>query len=359
MSEVMALVDDCVTGGYSDRWALFSLIAVYGLDWNAQIFRNQWSARALAVVAYLDGVDAAADDEQKAFDVCRDLEKLAHWWRRSEPTGEFWSSCIALEARLASAARRLWPRPVDVGPLQRSCDILACVMKTRHAVATLLEGELATCAPAPRGLLDWLAQQIEIGKQAASERNPEVERLYMSAELFPGEEDGHARAANGVFAPNGLDVAETQRPNVAFDALATRIADFDTEGACGVLYFHVVARQVRKNCKFDWVRNNLFIDFQLSSERQVMLPLRRNPWILLVGNTYCVRHPRGNTTYYSQDSREAIDTWFRLFWGDGEKEFFDGEDFYSMLSLPSSCPLRRAAYIDVDDDDEDNDEFLG
>jgi hypothetical protein len=33
--------------------------------------------------------------------------------------------------------------------------------------------------------------------------------------------------------------------------------------------------------------------------------------------------------------------WFKLFWEDGEDEFFDGEHFRSMTTLPHTCPLSK------------------
>jgi hypothetical protein len=358
-SDVMTLTDRCFTGGYDSHDKLAALIAVYGLDWRAQTFPNYWSSRGLAVMALLEGADLTAVAEGRIavpklpFDVCRSLVKLAARWRVTAPTAAFWTECEAFQKRLAWAMRHIWPEPRLPGPLQRCCDILACAIKAQHAFDVLLEGHKAPCEPSPPEFVAWLDRQIVVGRQGQSERNPEIERLYMSAELYPGEEDRHAREANGVFSPSGHDVVETQRPNVAFDAVCERLGDFDTEGACGVLLLQPICSMVKKHCKFDWARNVLFVDFLLSSERQSLLQLRQNPWILLVCNTWFVRHPRSGKSYFSTDSRDAAYTWFKLFFLiDAEEEFFDGEDFYSMLSIPGSCPLSREAIVG-DSDEED------
>jgi hypothetical protein len=352
-AEVMQLVRRCLADGYDSRDKLTALIAVYGLDWRAQDFALNWSARGLAVLALVDGCLSPEGEKGAAFDICRALRRRACRWRRTEPTHAFWADCEVDRWRLAHAARQLWPTPADPGALQRSCDIAAAVMKAQHAFDVLLAGPKTACEPAPPEFEKWLDSQITIGRQTQSARNPDVERLYLGAELYPGEEDAHARAANGVFSPNGLDVAETQRPHVAFDALVQRLADFDTAGACGALYLHPVSALVKKQCKFDWARHNLFVDIQLSSEHMTLLPLRRNPWILLLCNTYYVRHPSAGRSYFTTDSRAAAHMWFKLFWDDGDEDFFDGEEFYSMLSIPPSCPLSRARVKGIEDEEDE------
>ncbi len=55
--DVIALIDKCMSDGYANRGRLFDLIAVHGSEWAMQSLPKQWSMRALAVVAYLDGLD--------------------------------------------------------------------------------------------------------------------------------------------------------------------------------------------------------------------------------------------------------------------------------------------------------------
>jgi hypothetical protein len=45
--------------------------------------------------------------------------------------------------------------------------------------------------------------------------------------------------------------------------------------------------------------------------------------------------------------------WFKLFWDDGDEDFFDGEEFYSMLSIPPSCPLSRARVKGIEDEEDE------
>jgi len=359
-AEVMALARRCLSEGYDSGDKLGALIAVYGLDWRAQEFALHWSTRGLAVLAFLDGLDlrgvaaGRVAPPEMPFDACRALARLAARWRRSEPSAAFWIECDAHQLRLAWAARQLWRTPAAPAALQRGCDIVAAVLKAQRAFDVLLEGPKSACEPAPPELVQWIDRQIAVGRQASAARNPDAEWMYMAAALFPGEDDAHARAASGVFSPNGVDVVETQRPHVAFDALVDRLADFDTAGACGVLYLHPVSAAVKKAAKFDWARHNLFVDIALSSERMNLLPLRQNPWILLLCNTYYVRHPRTKRSYFTTDSRAAAYMWFKLFWEDGDEDFFDGEEFYSMLSIPPSCPLSRAKVKGIEEEDDDD-----
>jgi hypothetical protein len=343
--DVIALIDKCMSDGYSNRERLFDLIAVHGSEWAMQSLPKQWSMRALAVVAYLDGLDLSKiPTKELPFDTCRELARIAQKWRHTSPTEDFWTSCNAYEYHIALTARQLWPEPDTTGHLMRSCDILACMFKAQYTFRTLLEGSKVPCEAAPLALTNWLERQVATERQASAERNPAVERLYIDAVVFPGETDAHARAESGVFSQGGRDILDSQRPNVATEAICTLLSDFDTLGACGVLYFYAVATLIKKSCQYDWIRSNLFFDFQMSSDLQVFIPNRDHPWIVLICNTYFVRHPRSEKSYFSKDSREAIYMWFKLFWEDENEEFFDGYDYHCMTGIASNCPLRRAAF---------------
>ena len=274
------------------------------------------------------------------FDYCKLIFHVAHKWRYITPTLDLWTFLNAMEKRMALVRQNVWSNPTHVEYLQKICDIYACWFTIQYVYDNYLDATKEPAFKVPGDVSEWMHGQIMTTKKSKA-ANAEIQRLYMQTSLFPGEEDAHARFECGVFASGYRDILESQRPNVSADAIWDQLHDFDVDGACGILKFYIISIMIRKNCRYNWIENNLFIDLNLTTDLLKRLDGRRHPWIVLICNTYFIRDPIRLVTYHTTSSEEAIYTWFKLFWDQGEDEFFDGQDLFDMTRLPIKCPLRK------------------
>lgn len=356
-ASVMRLMDDMMQKGYDSSSKLRDLIAVHGSEWKAQDLPEYWSIRGLAVLTFFDGLDLTKIPEFEipqglrygmghlahSYDYCKLIFHIAHKWRTVTPTHEVWRYISALEKHVTIITREIWSQPSQVLDLQRLCDIYYYFFKAQYVFYNLLDATQEKAFKVPEEVTLWMNGQINTTRRAKA-ANAEIQRLYMQTSLFPGEEDSHARFECGVFASGYRDILESQRPNVSADAIWDQLHDFDVDGACGILRFYIVSIMIKKNCQYDWVRNNLFIDLNMTSDLILKLDGRQQPWIVLICNTYYIRNPKNMVTYFTTSSEEAIYTWFKLFWDLGEEEFFDGLDLYDMTRLPLRCPLNKSFF---------------
>jgi hypothetical protein len=352
---VMGLIRSSMEHGYTGRSDFRDAIGVYGLGWNKQNLgeRNNWSMRSLAVLSCLDGSEKRENlpslnyppglnfgPLNTPFDIQRLIVHIAHRWRYAAPTEDFWVFVNAVEVHFANTLSTLWPEMKNIEPLQRSCDILACIFKAEQIYCTPLQGPKLDCDPVPEEFARWISDRLVSSRRSVRE-TPEAQRICMSAAIFAGEEDAHARHENGVFAGKFRDILESQRPTVSTDALSDASRDMATDFACGIINFFVISTLIRKHCGFNWIDHNLFIDFTVPADMHFILERRNQPWIVLIANSYFIRYPNRQVTYRTTSSVQAIYMWFKLFWEDGEDEFFDGEHFRSMTTLPHTCPLSK------------------
>lgn len=356
MSQVMDLVYSFMEQGYDSRSRLFDLIAVHGSEWKSQDLPDYWSIRALAVLTYLDGLESKKPNLiipeglrfnrqqfNHPYDYCKFVFHIAHKWRTLVPTIELWNLIHCLAYSVSAIRRHIWENPTNVTDLQRICDIYANFFTSQYVFDTLLDATHEPAFKASTELTEWMKGQIRTTKKSKA-ANALIQRLYMQTSLFPGEEDAHARFESGVFASGYRDILESQRPNVSADAIWDQLHDFDVEGACGILKFYIINMTVQKSCQYNWGQHNLFIDISITTDLIKKLKGRTQPWIVLIGNTYHIRDPKKLVTYVTQSSEDAIFTWFKLFWEQGEKEFFDGLDYFDMTRLPIRCPLNRTFF---------------
>lgn len=353
LSQVMDLIQSFMEHGYDSRSRLFDLIAVHGSEWKSQDLPEYWSIRALAVLTYLDGLESKSPDLvlpeglrfnnnqfNYPYDYCKLVFHIAHKWRTITPSHELWRLIHNLAYHLSEVRQQIWNNPTNVVDLQRICDIYASFFTSQYVFDTLLDATREPAFKSSEEVSMWMQGQINTTKKSKA-ANAEIQRLYMQTSLFPGEDDSHARFECGVFASGYRDILESQRPNVSADAIWDQLHDFDVDGACGILKFYIINIMIRKNCHYSWVLHNLFVDINITTDIIKKLGGRRQPWIVLIGNTYYIREPQKLTTYVTQSSEDAIFTWFKLFWEQGEKEFFDGLDLFDMTRLPLRCPLNR------------------
>lgn len=353
-SQVMDMVGEIMEHGYNSRSKFFDLIAYHGSEWKSQDLPEYWSIRALAVLTYLDWLEGDSPDIiipkglkfnkgqlSRPYDYVKLLFHVSHKWRVITPDDELWTFLSAMEFRIGATRRQLWQTPnMHITDLQKVCDIYAIFFTVQYFFYTVLDSTKEPAFKTPENVTAWMQGQINITKRARI-TNSEIQRLYMRSSLFPGEDDAHARFECGVFSSGYRDVLESQRPNVSADAIWDHLHEFDTDGACGILKFYIISIIIKRTCQYDWVENNLFIDQLITSEVIQKLEGRSQPWIVLICNTYFIREPRKLITYYTTSSEEAIYTWFKLFWEQGEEEFFDGNDLYDMTRLPHTCPLSK------------------
>lgn len=352
---VIGLVCDMMNNGYRNRSDIADLIGVYGDKWKEQNLAMGWSLKGLAVLAYLthvlDGVDSLPEldpppllrfgEVQNPFDVTRNVCAIAHRWRFIEPSEKFFVYLNALELHMGASLPILWEFPDKIEPLQRVCDIFFSFFKTEHLYRNALSGQKVKSDPISQEKDDWFKKKVATAKQAGT-ANPMVRRLYLKTALVPGEDDAHARSEHGIFSGTYADILPTQRPIIASDSVTDSSHDFDVEGACGVLYFHLIDIEIKKSAGYDWSDNNLFFDYMIDADFHFRLETRKHPWILLIGKTYYIRYPKKKMSYYTTSAKEAISMWFWIFWEqDKDGLFFDGTDVFSMENLNSNFVFCR------------------